>query len=181
MDRDSGSGREDTSSLEGCIPSLRRYGRSLSRNQQDVDDLVHDCLVRALERLHTHREAGDLRPWLFAIMHNLFVSRFRQARRRGRVETLDAVPEASFAQPPTQEMRAETQRVWDALHTLSPEQRSVLVLVAVEDLSYADAARVLNIPIGTVMSRLARARERLARAVETRVMEAGVGTRAGKR
>jgi len=114
-------------------------------------------------------------------MHNLFVSRFRRARRRGRVETLDAVPEASFAQPPTQEMRAETQRVWDALHTLSPEQRSVLVLVAVEDLSYADAARVLNIPIGTVMSRLARARERLARAVETRVMEAGVGTRAGKR
>ena len=114
-------------------------------------------------------------------MHNLFVSRFRQVRRRGRAEALDAVPEASFAQPPAQELRAETQRVWEALYTLPPEQRSVLVLVAVENLSYAEAARVLNIPIGTVMSRLARARERLARAMETRVMEAGVGTRPGER
>ena len=149
--------------MESCIPSLRRYGRSLSRDQQDVDDLVHDCLVLALEQLHTRREGGDLRPWLFAIMHNLFVSRFRQDRRRGKPEAIDAIPESSFAQAATQEIRAETQRVWEALHTLPPEQRSVLVLVSVEDLSYADVARVLNIPIGTVMSRLSRARERLAR------------------
>ena len=162
-DRGSRREREDTSSLESCIPSLRRYGRSLSRNQQDVDDLVHDCLVRALEQLHTRRETGDLRPWLFAIMHNLFVSRFRQERRRGRPEAIDAIPEGALAQPPMQEVRAETQRVWEALHMLPPEQRSVLVLVSVEDLSYAEVSRVLNIPIGTVMSRLSRARERLAR------------------
>jgi len=161
--------------LESCIPSLRRYGRSLSRDQQDVDDLVHDCLVRALEQLHTRRETGDLRPWLFAIMHNLFVSRFRQAKRRSRPEALDTVPEAAFAQAPTQEVRAETRRVWEALHTLPHDQRSVLVLVSVEDLSYADAARVLNIPIGTVMSRLSRARERLAR-----VMEGDAGARGGE-
>jgi RNA polymerase sigma-70 factor (ECF subfamily) len=153
-------------SLEGCIPSLRRYGRSLSRDHQEVDDLVHDCLVRALEQLHTRRETGDLRPWLFAIMHNLFVSRFRRAKRRGRPEALDTVPESAVAQPATQEMSAETGLVWDALHELPPEQRSVLVLVSVEDLSYADVARVLSIPIGTVMSRLSRGRERLSRLLE---------------
>ena len=167
--------------MESCIPSLRRYGRSLSRDQQDVDDLVHDCLVRALEQLHTRREGGDLRPWLFAIMYNLFVSRFRQTRRRGRPQAIDDVPEAVFAQPPMQEVRVETQRVWDALHTLPAEQRSVLVLVSVEDLSYADAARVLNIPIGTVMSRLSRARERLARAMETGAMKGNVGAEGGER
>ena len=163
--------------MESCIPSLRRYGWSLTRDHQDVDDLVHDCLVRALERLHTRRETGDLRPWLFAIMHNLFVSRVRQAKRRGRLEAMDEVSEAHFAQPPTQEVRAETQRVWDALHALPPEQRSVLVLICVEDLSYADAARVLNIPIGTVMSRVSRARERLARLMASGTIDAVAGDR----
>ena len=166
--------------MESCIPSLRRYGRSLTRDHQDVDDLVHDCLVRALEQLHTRRDTGDLRPWLFAIMHNLFVSRFRQAKRRGKLQAMDEVSEAQFSQPPTQEVRAETQRVWDALHALPPEQRSVLVLVSVEDLSYADAARVLNIPIGTVMSRLSRARERLARLMASGTMDAVAGGRRGE-
>ena len=154
--------------MENCIPSLRRYGRSLTRDQQEVDDLVHDTLVRALEKLHTRRGAGDLRPWLFAIMHNLFVSRFRQTKRRGKPERIDVVTEGALTQAPSQEMRMETHRVWEALHTLPPEQRSVLVLICVEELSYADVARVLDIPIGTVMSRLSRARERLARALESR-------------
>lgn len=157
--------RADASSLESCIPSLRRYAWSLSRDQREVDDLVHDCLVRALDQLHTRWESGDLRPWLFGIMHNLFVSRLRRAMRRRKAEAVNAVPESFFARTQTQEMRMETHRVWEALYTLPPEQRGLLVMVSVEDFSYGDVARVLNIPIGTVMSRLSLAREQLARAM----------------
>ena len=166
-DRDAGrTDPVEAVSLEDCIPSLRRYARSLTSLPHELDDLVHDCLVRALERLHTRRQDGDLRAWLFAIMHNLFVSRARQVRRRGTSETLDSLSESTLATEPSQEPQAEAKRVIEALDTLPAEQRTILVLVAVEGLSYADVALAQSIPIGTVMSRLSRARERLARAME---------------
>lgn len=78
--------------MEACIPALRRYAGALLRDRQEVDDLVHDCLVLALARLHTRRGDADLRAWLFAIMHNLYVSRFRRRRVRGEAASLDKVP-----------------------------------------------------------------------------------------
>ncbi len=90
-------------SMEACIPSLRRYARSLLRDRDEVDDLVHDCLVRALDQLHTRREDGDLRAWLFAIMHNLFISRVRRNKRRGQLVSLDEAGDDRFGMPATQD------------------------------------------------------------------------------
>jgi len=145
--------------IDACIPALRRYAAVLARNPQDQDDLVHDCLVRALDRWHTRRDDASLRSWLFAIMHNLFVSRLR--KRKIEVTPIDSEPERKYRISANQERYLEFGDVLQALDRLPEEQRSVLVLIAVEDLSYAEAAQVLNIPIGTVMSRLSRGRERL--------------------
>jgi RNA polymerase sigma-70 factor (ECF subfamily) len=149
--------------MEACIPALRRYAGSLLRDRQEVDDLVHDCLVRALDRLHTRRSDTEMRPWLFAIMHNLYVSRLRQRRTRGQADPLDGVAEATVGIPARQEDQVQTREVLAEVQRLPDDLRNVLVLVTVEDLSYAEVAKVLDIPIGTVMSRLSRARERLRR------------------
>ena len=149
--------------IESCIPALRRYAGALLRDRQDVDDLVHDCLVRALDRLHTRRDDGEMRPWLFAIMHNLYVSRVRRRQTRGEAEPLDDVVESSVGVGARQEAHVETREVMAAVRRLPEDLRGVLLLVTVEDLSYAETARVLDIPIGTVMSRLSRARERIRR------------------
>jgi RNA polymerase sigma-70 factor, ECF subfamily len=154
-------------SMEACVPALRRYARSLLRDRQEVDDLVHDCLVRALDQLHTRREDGDLRAWMFAIMHNLFVSRARRNKARSQTVSLEEVNQDDLATRATQEGHMQTHDLLRALDSLSEEQRSVLLLVTVEDLSYAQVAQVLGIPIGTVMSRLSRARERLRQMTET--------------
>src|ERR1019366_8293268 len=97
-DRTDGRGLAMTgviASMEACIPALRRYAFSLLRDRQEVDDLVHDCLVRALDQLHTRRDDGDMRPWLFTIMHNLFVSQTRRQRVQGWTEPIDTVREES--------------------------------------------------------------------------------------
>ncbi len=152
--------------IEACIPALRRYGHVLVRDAQEVDDLVHDCLVRALERLDTRHESGDLRAWLFAIMHNVFVSRLRSARVRGPQQSLETIPEQAMSKQGGQEQSIATLEVLQALQTLSQEQQSVLTLVSVEGLTYAQVSQVLGIPIGTVMSRLSRAREKLANVID---------------
>lgn len=104
-----------------------------------------------------------MRPWLFTIMHNLYVSRIRQKRTRGQPESLDDVAESALAVDAVQDERVRMKDVIRAVGELPEDLRSVLLLVTVEELSYADVARVLDIPIGTVMSRLSRARERLRR------------------
>jgi RNA polymerase sigma factor (sigma-70 family) len=150
--------------MEAWIPSLRRYASALLRDHQEVDDLVHDCLVLALDRLHTLREDGQLRAWLFTILHNLFVSQVRRAKVRGTAVPIDAADEVVFDRRPRQDDYMHAHDLMRALHRLPEEQRSVLLLlVAVEDLSYAEVARVMRVPIGTVMSRLSRAREKLRR------------------
>jgi RNA polymerase sigma factor (sigma-70 family) len=146
--------------IEPQIPALRRYARALVRNAATADDLVQDCLERAVSRWHQRRE-GDPRPWLFSILHNLAVSQFRQSASRGPHVALEAAGEPDFRQDAVQESKLMYQDVMDRLARLPEDQRSVLLLVAVEDLSYAEAAKVLGVPIGTVMSRLSRARERL--------------------
>ena len=149
--------------MEAWIPSLRRYASALLRDRQEVDDLVHDCLVLALDRLHTLREDGQLRAWLFTILHNLFVSQVRRAKVRGTTVPIDAADEVVFDRRPRQDDYMHAHDLMGALHRLPEEQRCVLLLVAVEDLSYAEVARVMRGPIDTVMSRLSRAREKLRR------------------
>ena len=147
--------------IEACIPALRRYAVSLLRDRQEVDDLVHDCILRALDRLHTRQRDAEMRPWLFAILHNLYVSRIRQGRARGRMEPLDSISELALTVSPRQEDQVVAQDIMQAVERLPESLRTVLILVTVEDLSYGEVSQVLNIPIGTVMSRLSRARERI--------------------
>jgi len=149
--------------LAPLIPALRRYARALLRDRTAADDLVHDCLERAIGRWSQRR--GDARTWVLAILHNLAMNQLRRSTRRGRhVELADAdAGDPALARPATQQDRLQHEELLRALAQLPEDQRSVLLLVGVEDLSYADAARVLAVPIGTVMSRLSRARERLHR------------------
>jgi RNA polymerase sigma factor (sigma-70 family) len=151
--------------VEPLIPALRRYARALVRNRAAADDLVQDCLERAVSRWHQRRDA-DARSWLFTILHNLAINQFRRAAARGKHVTIDETNEDNFGQDAVQEQKLIYQDVLNKLAKLPEDQRAVLLLVAVEDLSYADAAKVLNIPLGTVMSRLSRARERLQREIE---------------
>lgn len=152
--------------VEPLVPRLRRYARALLRDRAAADDLVQDCLLRVVSGWSRRRQDGDLRAWLFAILHNLALNRIRDEARRGTAVPLDAVDESVFSRPPTQESGLHGADLVRALDSLAPEQRIVLLLVSVEDLSYADVARVLDIPLGTVMSRLSRAREKLARALD---------------
>ena len=151
--------------VEPVIPALRRYARALVRDRAAADDLVQDCLERAISHWNQLRE-GDPRPWLFKILHNLAVNQFRRSASRGMHIAIDEASEDDFGQDAVQEQKLMYQDVLDKLARLPDEQRAVLLLVAVEDLSYADAARVLDIPIGTVMSRLSRAREKLQQEIE---------------
>ena len=143
--------------IEPLIPALRRYARALTRNAATADDLVQDCLERAVSRWHQRRE-GDARPWLLAILHNLAVSQFRQQATRGTHVALEAASEHDVRQDAVQEDKLIYQDVMDKLARLPEDQRAVLLLIAVEDLTYAEASKVLDVPIGTVMSRLSRAR-----------------------
>ena len=151
--------------VEPLIPALRRYARALMRNAASADDLVQDCLERAVSRWHQRRD-GNARSWLFTILHNLAVNQFRQSAARGKHVTIDETNEDDFGRDAVQEQQLMYRDVLDKLAKLPEDQRAVLLLVAVEDLSYADAAKVLDIPIGTVMSRLSRARERLQQEIE---------------
>jgi len=147
----------DAQSLIELIPRLRRYARALVGERAAADDLVQDTLERAWSKLHLYRRGNDLRAWLFTVMHNVHVNRLRAARPTDPLE--DEMPE--LAQRATQGDALVVRDLERALAALPVPQRQVLLLVALEDLSYEEAARVLEIPIGTVMSRLARAREKL--------------------
>ena len=151
--------------IEPHIPALRRYAFALLRDRDRADDLVQDTLERALSRWLLRRADGDVRAWLFTILRNLHVSRWRSDRRRGASVDLDEA--AMPGVPARQEAALEVHDVLAAIDQLPEEQKSLLLLVGVEDFSYGDAARILGMPIGTVMSRLSRARQRLRSLVET--------------
>jgi RNA polymerase sigma-70 factor, ECF subfamily len=164
-----GAGMAMITAIEPLIPALRRYAGAMLRDRDLADDLVQDCLERAIGQWDTLRQKENTRQWLFAIAHNLMVNRFRQQARRGEhVDIADAaqVGESALMVPAPQEHRVQVGELMAALDRLPPDQRSVVLLVSVEDLSYAEAAKALAIPIGTVMSRLARGRERLQRALD---------------
>jgi RNA polymerase sigma-70 factor (ECF subfamily) len=135
------------------------------RHRDEADDLVQDCLVRALGRLPAPSSDLTVRPWLFTILHNLSVSRWRRLRRRGT--TVDAAA-VDLPVPPPQEWSLATRDLVRGLERLPAEQRQVLLLVGVEGLEYREAAAVLGLPVGTVMSRLSRGRDALRAHMEGR-------------
>jgi len=142
------------------IPHLRRYAHALLGDRARAEDLVQDCLERAWSRFHLWREGSNLRTWLFTIMHNLHANAARTASRRPQTVPMD---ESSIVAPirAAQEDGLELASIETALAALSEDQRQVILLVGLEEMSYQEAAAVLGVPIGTVMSRLHRARERL--------------------
>ncbi len=152
--------------VEPLIPQLRRYARSMLWNQAEADDLVQDCLLRVIDRWHQRRADGNARTWVFTILHNLTINYLRQKSRRGPHVNLEDVTDVTFGYPASQDSSLSYRDLQKSLATLPEEQRSVLLLVTIEELSYADVAKVLDIPIGTVMSRLARARERLMKMMD---------------
>ncbi len=149
----------DSRAILAELPRLRRYARAMLGDRAAADDLVQDTLERAWSRIAQWRAGSDLRAWLFGIMHNLRVD---QLRRNGLPTTsLDEEEVAEVPVRPTQSDLLEVMDLESALRQLPDEQREVLLLVALEEMSYADIAASLGIPIGTVMSRLSRGRERL--------------------
>ena len=144
--------------LLAWVPRLRRYARALVGNRDDADDLVQDTLERALAKSALWRGVSDMRAWLFSMMHNLHVDGIRRPRLH-TVVLDDDTPEVPVA--PTQAERLEVLDLQAALERLPVEQREIILLVALEDMSYADIAATLGIPIGSVMSRLSRGRDRL--------------------
>ncbi len=146
--------------MAALIPRLRRYAWALTRNADAADDLVQDSLERAWRKGHQWEPGTDLRAWLFTLMHNVFVNGLR--RRPPPQEPLDW-HELPDPRPRGPEGGLNLRDLEAGLATLPPEQREVLLLVCLEELSYAQVAEILGVPIGTVMSRLHRARERLRR------------------
>jgi len=145
--------------VEACVPALRRYARALTRNADLADDLVQDCLERAVSRRGLFRPTGPVRAWLFTILLNLHRNSLRASQRRGETVDIDTIPEPSAPAPqPGHVALVELAR---AIETLPLEQKEALLLVTLEGLAYHEAAAVLNIPMGTLMSRLGRARAAL--------------------
>jgi RNA polymerase sigma-70 factor (ECF subfamily) len=140
------------------VAGLRRYAFALTGGQQEAEDLVQDTLVRAIAAARSFRTGGNLRAWLFSIMHNAFISGTR--RRSPPTVCLDEFARA-VAEPPAQLIQLELRDVLAALARLPEAQRAALSLIALEDFSYEEAAKVQGIPLGTLMSRLARGREAL--------------------
>lgn len=153
--------------LVAALPRLRRYARVLTGDVHRADDLVQDTLARAWDKRRLWRAGSDLRAWLFTIMHNLHVNQFSLRQRESAHTSLDADdgPGAGWEVPvrATQSDRIEVNEVFAQIGRLPVEQREVLILAAVEELRYDEIARLLGVPVGTVMSRLSRAREKLKR------------------
>ena len=146
--------------LEHEIPRLRRYARALTRDSNRADDLVQDTLVRGIAKAHLWQAGTDIRAWLFTIMHNQYVNNIRRTMREQATIDVDQVASTLEAttDPTASRQLSELER---ALGYLSKGQREVVLLVGLEGMSYDEAAKILRVPIGTVRSRLGRAREAL--------------------
>ncbi len=154
------------SDLVAALPRLRRYARVLTGDVNRADDLVQDTLARAWEKRRLWHVGSDLRAWLFTIMHNVHANQFSLRQRRLFEVSLDGDEGTGGWEIPvraSQSDRVELAEVLAQIGNLPVEQREVLILAAVEEMCYEDIARVQGVPIGTVMSRLSRAREKLRR------------------
>ena len=147
--------------LEEQIPRLRRYARALTRDVTRADDLVQSCLMRAIAKQHLWEHGTNLRAWLFTILHNQYVNEVRHSVREGSTVELDEAPQLTV--PGNAIASLELRDLERAIGKLPPEQRQVILLVGLEGLAYEEVATVLNVPVGTVRSRLSRGRDELRR------------------
>jgi RNA polymerase sigma-70 factor (ECF subfamily) len=154
--------------LANELPYLRRFARALSGDAALADDLVQDCLERAINKSHLYDPSRPLRAWLYAVLRNLFISGLRRDGRSMVVKAVDELVDGEDQVPPAQEERMSVDLVGQALDRLSPQHREVIVLVGIEEMSYRDVAEITGVPLGTVMSRLSRAREQLRGILEQR-------------
>ena len=150
--------------IEQEIPRLRRYARALTRNADRADDLVQDTLTRAIAKAHLWQPGTDIRAWLFTIMHNQNVNKVRRAiRDHANVDVDECEKLVATTDPTASRQLRELER---ALAQMLEEQRQVVLLVGLEGMSYEDAAAILNVPIGTIRSRLSRGREVLRKLLD---------------
>ena len=149
--------------LAELLPDLRAFARFLAGTKAEADDLVQEALARTLQSLNEAAEIGELRPWCFAVLRNVFHehlrSRRREERRLKQQVATDAVPAA-------QEMSSDVRDLAQQLRSLPPLLREALVLVGAQGLSYDEAARICGVPTGTMKARVSRARQQLARALD---------------
>lgn len=157
--------------LVGELPRLRRYARALTGDKHRADDLVQDTVERALHKAALWRRGSKLDAWLMTLMHNIFINQWRAGRKEAGA-TLDELPSEPCTRP-SQSDALEVRDLHAALARLPLEQRAVLLLVTLDERSYEEAAAILDIPLGTVMSRLSRARERLRRELAGETAAAG--------
>lgn len=150
--------------LSGHLPRLRRYARALTGDRHAADDLVQDTVERALNKATLWHAGGRLDAWLMTLMHNIFVNQLCTAAGR-KTDSLEMLP-SEPATRATQADALEVRDIHDALALLPFEQREVLLLVTLEEYSYEETAHILGIPVGTVMSRLSRARDRMRQLIE---------------
>ena len=156
-----------TKLLETEIPPLRRYARALTRDPVRADDLVQDCLVRAIAKQHLWQPETNLRAWLFTILHNQNINDIRRSiREETQIPAEEVTPPLTVACDPSSALQIRD--LERALATLAAEQRQVILLVGLEGMRYEEVATILNIPIGTVRSRLSRGRETLRRLMDVR-------------
>ena len=146
--------------LESEIPRLRRYARALTRSTAKADDLVQSSLVRALEKQHLWQPGSNLRAWLFTILHNQHVNDVRHSLRQGSLGPVEDA-EPVWRVEPVVDASLQLRDLQRGINTLSHEQREVLLLVGLEGMRYEQVATILGIPVGTVRSRLSRARATL--------------------
>lgn len=149
--------------LTGFIPILRGYARSLSLNHADADDLVQETLLRALSNRENFEEGTNLKAWLFTILRNIRLSRFRKTSRE--VEDPDGAHAASIAAPAAQEARIQINEVERALSLLPDEQREAVMLIGASGFSYDEAARITDASVDAIKKRVSRARAALAGAL----------------
>ena len=153
-------------SIVAEIPRLRRYAWALQGDREDADDLVQDCVERALSHAHVFRAGTNMRAWLFTIMHNVHVNSVRRQRRAKMYASSGQGIVVARTTQPSQFDAAVLRDLSLALADLAEEQRQVVLLIGLEGMSYREAADILGLPIGTVKSRLARGREHLGQLMD---------------
>ena len=146
--------------LKRYTPNLRRYARALMRDRERADDLVQDCLERALSRRHLWKGPGNIRAWLMTIMHNLYANEMRRLSTRPWTVPIDAI-ESAGVKAADQIAIVSAHEMMTTMDQLPDDQRETILLVALEGMTYQETAETLGIAIGTVMSRLSRGRARL--------------------
>jgi RNA polymerase sigma-70 factor, ECF subfamily len=157
--------------LLGAVPSLRAFAISLSGNVDRADDLVQDTLMRALANIHRFEPGTNLNAWLFTILRNLFHSEYRKRKRE--VEDADGSYAARLATAPEQNARLDFDDLRLALAKLSPDQREAVLLIGAEGFSYEEAAQICGTAVGTIKSRVNRARRRLSELMSLEMDEIG--------